>query len=135
MKDNNNFQSKKGFWLAILILIVGGSLLLSACGAKKPKEYRVGILVGVDAFTPVADGFKAKMAELGYVEGENIVYDFQSAQADAAKMKEISEKFVADEVDLILAITNGAALTAKAATEGTDIPVVFAVAQTEGVSW
>ena len=132
MKDNNNFQSKKGFWLAILILIVGGSLLLSACGAKKPKEYRVGILVGVDAFTPVADGFKAKMAELGYVEGENIVYDFQIAHADAAKMKEISEKFVADEVDLILAITNGAALTAKAAIEGTDIPVVFAVAQTEG---
>ena len=72
------------------------------------------------------------MAELGYVEGENIVYDFQSAHADAAKMKEISEKFVADEVDLILAITNGAALTAKAATEGTDIPVVFAIAQTEG---
>jgi putative ABC transport system substrate-binding protein len=47
-------------------------------------------------------------------------------------MKEISEKFVADEVDLIFTITHGAALTAKAATQGMDIPVVFAVAMAEG---
>ena len=74
MTSNNNFQSKKGFWLAILILTVVSSLLLSGCGVGKPKVYRVGI-VGGGAFAPIGDGFKAKMAELGYVEGENIVYD------------------------------------------------------------
>ena len=47
-------------------------------------------------------------------------------------MQPIAEKFVEDKVDLIF--TSGstpAALAAKAATQGTDIPVVFAYATTE----
>jgi hypothetical protein len=36
------------------------------------KVYRVGLLPGVNTFNTVIDGFKAKMTELGYTEGENI---------------------------------------------------------------
>jgi putative ABC transport system substrate-binding protein len=129
---NNSSLRKKGVWVTTLILIVVGSLFLSGCGAQiASKTYRVGILSGHPAFAAVADGFIAQMDELGYVEGKNIVYDLQETGSDAERMKEISQKFVADEVDLILTITHGAALAAKAATEGTDIPVVFAIAQTE----
>ncbi|MGD9160130.1 MAG: hypothetical protein PVG39_17075 [Desulfobacteraceae bacterium] len=32
---------------------------------KKEKVYHVGILSEVEAFTAIADGFKAKMTELG----------------------------------------------------------------------
>jgi putative ABC transport system substrate-binding protein len=67
------------------------------------------------------------MTELGYTEGENIVYDFQAASGDGDKMKEIAEKFVADEVDLILTTTTGGVKAAQAATAGTDIPVIFTV--------
>jgi len=50
------------------------SLLLMGCGTKASKVYQVGIL-GVPSFPDATTGFKVKMTELGYIEGENIVYD------------------------------------------------------------
>jgi putative ABC transport system substrate-binding protein len=133
--NNNNFQSEKRFWLAILILIVVGSLLLSGCGGVQaaPKVYRVGILSGVPTFAPTVDGFKAGMTELGYVEGKNIVYDVQQTGFDPAKYQEVLKQFVADEVDLIFVFPTEAALEAKAVTQGTNIPVLFANANIEGM--
>ncbi len=132
MINNHRLQNNKGIWLVALILIVAGSLFVSGCGAEKPKVYRVGILIGLDFAAATADGFKAKMTELGYVEGENIVYDVQSSTTfDMAAYQRIVEKFVADKVDLIFVFPTEASLAAKAATQGTDIPVVFAIANIE----
>jgi putative tryptophan/tyrosine transport system substrate-binding protein len=112
-----------------LILAIVFALLLSACGqAQAPKVYHVGI-IGVASFPDATTGFKAKMAELGYVEGKNIVYDEQVF--DPATAQGILEKFIADKVDLIFAYSTASALTAKAAAEGTNIPVVFALATLE----
>jgi putative ABC transport system substrate-binding protein len=132
MKSNKYFQNIIRNRWTILTLVVVLALLLSGCRAEKPKVYRVGIIGGMEAFAPAADGFKAKMAELGYVEGENIVYDMQVATMDAAEMQRVVEQFVADEVDLILAFPTEASAVAKAATQGTDIPVVFTIAGIEG---
>ncbi len=132
MLDHNRTQ-KKVEW-TILVGFIVLSLLLSGCdGTQKPKVYRVGILSGVDAFASIADGFKAGMAELGYIEGENIVYDLQKVNADPVKEQQILEKFVADKVDLMFVFPTDSAVAAKAATQGTDIPVVFAFANLEGV--
>jgi ABC-type uncharacterized transport system substrate-binding protein len=114
MTSNNNFQSKKNLWLATLILIVVSSLLLSGCGAKEPKIYRVGILNGFPPFADIGEGFKAKMTELGYVEGKNIVYDVQESNFDPAEENRIVKQFVADEVDLIFTFATEAAISAKA---------------------
>lgn len=133
MIDNHSIQSKKGFWIVTLILLVAGSLFLSGCGAQAaPKVYRVGILNGFERFAEITDGFKAGMAELGYIEGENIIYDVQKANADPVEEERVAAKFAADGVDLILAFPTGPALAAKAATQGTDIPVVFALGAIEG---
>jgi putative ABC transport system substrate-binding protein len=72
------------------------------------------------------------MTELGYVEGQNITYDVQKTNFDPAKEQEILKKFVADKVDLIFVFPTEAALATKAATEGTNIPVIFANAFIEG---
>jgi len=111
------------------ILVV--ALFLSGCGQATPKVYHVGVLSGLSAFSPTFDGFKAKMTELGYIEGENIVYDVQSTEVDFDAYKRISQKFVDDKVDLILSFPTEASMEAKAATQGTDIPVVFAMAFTD----
>jgi putative ABC transport system substrate-binding protein len=132
MINNYYLQRKRGIWLIPLFLLVIGSLLLSGCGAEEPKVYRVGVLSGLDFFADTADGFKAGMAELGYVEGENIVYDIQKTGFDMAAYRSILQKFVADEVDLIFVFPTEASLEAKAATQGTDIPVLFANAFVEG---
>jgi len=124
--DTFRYHSWK--WLTWLIWMVVMIMLASACSSQTtPQVYRVGLLSGTDAFNTTIDGFKVEMAELGYVEGENISYDFQAAGGDSEKTNQIAEKFVADEVDLILTTTTGAAKAAKAATAGTDIPVVFTI--------
>jgi putative ABC transport system substrate-binding protein len=130
--SNYIFQNKIQNWWTILLWIVMVSLLLSGCGASKPKVYQVGILIGSPEFSAVAEGFKAKMAELGYVEGENIVYDTQSVDqtVDPAEVKRVVEKLVADKVDLIFTTPTESAVMAKAATQ--DIPIVFTYAGLEG---
>jgi putative ABC transport system substrate-binding protein len=113
------------------VLLITVVLVLSACGSgskdqnKNTKVYHVGILSGADTFTSAIDGFKAQMVEDGYTEGKNITYDLQAANADPNQMARISQKFVADKVDLIFTTTNNAALAARAATAGTNVPVVF----------
>jgi putative ABC transport system substrate-binding protein len=134
VKSNDGLERKKSVGPITLILIIIGSLFLSGCRAEQSQVYRVGILSGIEFFAPTADGFKEEMAELGYVEGENITYDMQQLQVpDPEREQEIIEQFVADEVDLIFVFPTEASLSAKAATEGTDVPVLFANANIEGV--
>ncbi|HXD08625.1 MAG TPA: ABC transporter substrate-binding protein, partial [Anaerolineales bacterium] len=117
-------------WIVLNVLVVV-SLLLSGCGSVPSKVYRVGVLQGLSAFSPALDGFKAKMTELGYVEGENISYDVQSTEVDINAYKSITKKFVEDKVDLIFVFPTEAAMEAKSAVQGTNIPVVFALAFTD----
>jgi putative ABC transport system substrate-binding protein len=117
----------------ILVGTVVAAMILSGCGAQAaPKVYRVGILSGLQWFDPIGDGFKAEMTKLGYVEGQNIVYDVHKAYVDPAEQQQILKQFVADKVDLILVFPTEAALMAKEITQGTNIPVVFANAALEG---
>ena len=119
-------------WTAIFVWLVAVALLLSGCGAPAPKVYRVGILSGTDDFLPIGDGFKAEMTKLGYVEGKNITYEVQSANADVPALDRMAKKFVDEKVDMIVTIATEASLAAKKATQGTNIPVVFIFATTEG---
>lgn len=106
--------------------------LFSIPSCPEPKVYRVGVLSGLSFFAGITDGFKTRMAELGYREGDNIAYDVQETDFDMAAYDRILKKFVMDKVDLILVFPTEASQQAKAATAGTDIPVVFANAFTEG---
>lgn len=115
--------------IATFILLFISSVVFIGCNAQTgaSKIYRVGLLSGADVFNTTLDGFKAEMTELGYIEGENIIYDFQAAGGDSQKMEEICQKFVADRVDLIVTTTNAAALAAKESTSNANIPVVFTI--------
>jgi len=130
-------MSKKAVILLIVILgiVVGVGYILTK-GEKrsnyKKGAYRVGILSGLNLFSGIADSFIQEMTGLGYVDGKNITYDLQKTNFEPDKEKLILKKFVDEKVDLILAYNTEAALEAKEATKGTDIPVVFANAFTEG---
>lgn len=132
MKERKESQNKIGIWQRLGVFIVVMGLLLSGCGKPDPQVYRVGVLSGLSYVATITDGFKTGMAELGYVEGENIVYDVQVTEFDMAVYQDILQKFVADQVDLILVFPTEATIEAKAATEGTDIPVVFDYVMIEG---
>jgi putative ABC transport system substrate-binding protein len=128
MIGHGRFRDKiKMGWMVLTALVVV-ALLSSGCNAQKSKVYRVGVLSGMSFAAEVTDGFKAGMTELGYVEGENIVYDVQETEFDVAAYQRIIEEFIADEVDLMVVFPTEPAIEAKAITEErkSDIPVIFA---------
>src|SRR5512142_2603665 len=86
-------------WRVVTWMLIT-TLLVSGCTGK--KKYKVGVLVGIGFTTPVAEGFKEGMQELGYVEGENITYDVQTVEFDIPTYQKVIKKFIADKVDLIL---------------------------------
>jgi len=128
-------QGKTKIFLITLLFVFISSLLLSGCGQDKPEVYHVGILSGFDfPGDSVEDGFKNAMTELGYVEGENITYDLQKTHVvDMQGYQDIVQKFIDDEVDLILSYPSEASLVAKQVTEGSDVPVIFSFAAVEGM--
>jgi putative ABC transport system substrate-binding protein len=128
-----NKKISQKLW-TLLTGVIAIALLLSGCGqAQSPKVYKVGVLVGLGFVTPIADGFKAGMVDLGYVEGQNIVYDVQVTDFDIPTYQATLQKFVADKVDLIVVTPTEATIEAKAIAQEAGIPVVFSFAFTEGM--
>lgn len=130
------FQGKSRKIWVLFTWLIAATLLISGCGGgQSSKVYRVGILSGFDfPGDSVADGFIAAMAELGYVEGENITYDLQETHVvDMQGYQDITQKFVDDEVDLIFSFPSEASLVAKQVAEGSGVPVIFSFAAGEGL--
>jgi putative ABC transport system substrate-binding protein len=119
-------------FLVIVLVVIGIYFLIPREEEGSQEVYRVGILSGLFFARDAADGFKAGMTELGYIEGQNIVYDLQETDFDMAMYRSVLNEFVENEVDLIFVFPTEASQEAKAATQGTDIPVVFSVANIEG---
>lgn len=116
----------------VLLLVLSFAFSLAGCGPEEPEVYHVGILSGLSFIRDITEGFKEGMAELGYIEGENIVYDVQETEFDMEVYRTILNGFVEDEVDLIVTFPTEATQEAKAATEDTGIPVLFNFANIEG---
>ena len=101
---------------------VSGSASGSASAEANEGAFKIGIiqLVEHDALDKAREGFIDDLKENGFVDGENIVIDYQNAQADQSNLKTISQRFVQNDDDLILAIATGAAQSVAAETS--DIP-------------
>ena len=69
-------------------------------------------------------GFIEGLAEEGFVEGENVVFDVQNAQADTAISAQIAD-VMAGKYDMICAIATPAAMAAFNAAEDAGIPVIY----------
>lgn len=111
----------------IMLVLLAASLLLTSCGQAKPKTYTIGIMMELAWLSPAYEGFKTSMTDLGYVEGENVTYIYNDSVTggDQAAFDAEAERLVEQKVDLIFAIGTMPTKAAKAAVEGTDIPVVF----------
>lgn len=103
---------------------VSGSASGSASAEAKEGAFKIGIiqLVEHDALDKAREGFIEDLKENGFVDGENIIIDYQNAQADQSNLKTISQRFVQNDDDLILAIATGAAQSVAAETS--DIPIL-----------
>ncbi|HLF02994.1 MAG TPA: ABC transporter substrate binding protein, partial [Anaerolineales bacterium] len=104
------------------------ALLLTACGgfgATPVKTYTIGAVNLTPALDPAWEGFKAGMAELGYVEGENVTYIYEGPVGSIDKLEPAAQSLLEADVDLMVALSTPAAQAAKRVTASTQTPVVF----------
>ncbi len=89
-------------------------------------SFTIGITQIVDhpSLNLCRQGALDKLAELGYVEGQNLTVKYEDAQGDPNIATTIAQQFVSEKVDAIMAIATPSAQAAYAASMG-QIPVVF----------
>ena len=111
---------------ASFLLAVGLTVLSAASPAETaPKLARVGFVAPQGRSLPLFDAFRQGLAELGYVEGKNVVIEARFAEGHYERFPDLFAELVDLKPDVI-AVTG--AVTARAAMKAVSgIPIVFAV--------
>jgi ABC-type uncharacterized transport system substrate-binding protein len=95
--------------------------------AQTPRStYRIGVLEVVQVAANAANlgAFRQGLRELGYVEGQNVVIEYRSADGRAERFPDLASELVRLQVDVIVTRGTPAVMAAKAATAR--IPIVMA---------
>jgi putative ABC transport system substrate-binding protein len=108
------------------VLLVG---LVTACSGEGDKSAakpipRVGLMhVGTDHVPPSLDALKARLRQLGWIDGSNIKLIWRNLEPDEAEAQ--AKTFVRERVDVIVAFEDQSIRAAQAATAKNRIPIVF----------
>ena len=116
----------KNLMKKLTALLLAAMLLLTATSAlAEEKTLTIGILQFAEhgSLDNCRTGFEAGLADAGFVEGENVTYLYQNAQADMATVYQIAATF-AEKCDLVCAIATPAAMAALTACEEKGVPVI-----------
>ena len=99
---------------------------LTADAQQGQRVYRVGVLETISPALNAAnfDAFRQGLRALGYVEGQNLVIEYRSADGDASRFPALATELVRLQVDVLVTRGTPAALAAKDAAGA--IPVVMA---------
>ncbi|AFQ42806.1 ABC transporter substrate-binding protein [Desulfosporosinus meridiei] len=107
-------------------------LSLTACAPSKTEntgstdtKKKIGIIQIVEhpSLNTIRDSLIEELKAQGYKDGESITIDYQNAQGDQTNLKTISQKFVSNKYDLIVAIATPSAQAVVSETK--DIPILF----------
>jgi putative ABC transport system substrate-binding protein len=110
---------------SVIAVFVVGATVLSACAhADSPSHIpRIGVIVPLDS--PLEEGMKRELQQLGYIDGKTIVIDWRrSAEAGSIEaLRPVAAELVRSKVDLIIA---PGSIATRAVLDATNtIPVVF----------
>ena len=109
------------------ITLLGGAAAVwpLTSSAQQPKVPTIGALV-IGNINPEQfwREFRQGLRDLGYVEGQNIRFEFRSAEGHLDRLPELAAELVRLKVDIIVTWFTPTALAAKQATR--EIPIVMA---------
>ncbi len=108
--------------LALILGLILALMPMAALASEGQKTIGVIQYVQHVALDSAREGFVKALSDNGFVDGEKIALDIQNAQADASNLATISDRFVANKVDLVLAIATPAAQSIAGKT--TEIPIL-----------
>jgi putative ABC transport system substrate-binding protein len=109
---------------ALLLALALGAA--AAADAQAPgKVWRIALLsAALPRSTPHYQALEQRLAELGYVEGRNLVIDFRTAEAHHDRLPALAAELVGRRPDIFVAAATQGGLAAKRATQ--TIPIVLA---------
>jgi putative tryptophan/tyrosine transport system substrate-binding protein len=112
--------------IGLLITLVLGFLVapLAADAQRPAKVARIGVLSLVTPSREGARGFSQALHDLGWIEGQNLVFEIRSANGDLDRLPALAAELVQRQVDLMVA---GSVHEIRAAQHATrTIPIVIA---------
>jgi len=110
--------------IAVPLLLSAFLLNVSLAQAQQQaKIIKSGWLASGPVRSARFESYKQALHTLGYVEGKNIFIEYRSAEGKLDRLPALVEELVRLKVDLIVANSTSAALTAKKVTK--TIPIVF----------
>lgn len=94
----------------ILIVLM---IITFAVSSFAGEMVKVGIsqIVEHPALDAVRDGIISEMGKCGYVKGQNVEFDAQSAQGNMVTANQIANKFAGDKKDIVIGIATPTALS------------------------
>jgi ABC-type uncharacterized transport system substrate-binding protein len=116
---------KKAAVPSILFAVVLLALGVTAEAQQQAKTFKVGWLESAttDRGSRLGDIFLRRLAELGFVEGKNIAFEYRSANNKLDRLPALVDELVRLNVDVLLTSATPATIAAKNATK--TIPIVF----------
>jgi putative ABC transport system substrate-binding protein len=110
-----------------LATLGGGLLAAPLAGEAQPaaKVARIGYLAAnLEADAHRAEAFRRGLSDLGYVERQNILIEYRSAEGHPERLPTLAAELVRLKVDVLVSDSTPPSLAAKQATR--TIPIVFA---------
>ncbi len=105
--------------LSLLMPFTMGSLSL----AEAKKRVAITAIVEHPALDQARQGVIDELKDAGYIEGDNLVIEFQSAQGNTATAAQIAKKYAGDNPDVIVGIGTPSAQALLASTR--TVPIVY----------
>jgi putative ABC transport system substrate-binding protein len=107
------------------VVVALGLVLIPCMTEAEQKVYRIGFLWGLPPIPEWITAFDKGLADLGWIEGKNIVVEHRSADGHFDRLPGLCAELVGHGVDLIVALSAPETLAARKTTSS--IPIVFVV--------
>jgi putative tryptophan/tyrosine transport system substrate-binding protein len=113
--------------VGLFAIVVAFTVCGARAEAQQPKKiFRIGYLSNTDAATESArsEAFRLALREFGYIEGQNIAFEYRYTQGKRHRAPELAAELVRLKVDIIVA-TGGEVIIRAAKNATKTIPIVM----------
>ena len=122
--------------LAFICVGILGSSWFLGCefrgNSERNSPIKLALVSGSKEIDIISNSFKQRMSELGYIEGQHVIYDFYHEKELDMSGANFLTSSQGPSYDLVVTYPTITSLRVKQLSEEAKIPMVFALAETQG---